>query len=199
MPIRTKLEIEKQEYQFRYRTLSMNKAYTSQNYTSKTILTDDVFPYVVFYFARNNRRILKYKDPGLKIKYGNPDQYHHSFYWAQATIFYNAAKALPIESSPLVAYYCMLNAAKAYISYKAAYVDDFVESFQRHGLCEAHDFAGTDLSTICVKRQKGKTVFHQFGTLLEPEFSQLWPTGDSWSLKKLLYNLAYLHRAWYRQ
>ena len=195
MPKRTTLEIDINEYQFRNRALRMNKAYTEQNYQSSTILTDDVFPYIEFYFTGHKKNI-KYTNPMLKPQYGDPKQYHYSFYWKQATIFYNAAKELPIEASPLASYYCMLNAAKAYIVFRSHTADDFVEYLGRHGLCEDKGHTGENLDTIYVKRQKGKTVFQKFGNLLEPNFDALWAQGDSWSLKKLLYNLAYLHRAY---
>ena len=91
----------------------------------------------------------------------------------------------------------MLNAVKAYLAYRSDYLEDFVESFSRHGLGEENQAKGTDLSTIAVYRQK-QGVFPLFGKALEPDFDAIWPYGknEAISLKSLLYNLAYIHRAY---
>ena len=77
---------------------------------------------------------MKYRNPTVsKIKYGDEKKYHYSFYWKQAMSFYKAAKTLPMESVPLVSYYSMLNAVKAFLAFKCDYIEDFVEHFSRHG------------------------------------------------------------------
>lgn len=193
MPKRTQLVIANSPYQFKNRSLHMGKAYTQQNYRSSTILTDDAFTYIDFYFS-SHKKVMKYQNANLRERYGNPDKYNFGFYWKQSMSFYQAAKLLPIESSPLASYYSMLNAVKSLIAFREPYVDNFVESFNRHGLNEDSSSAGEDLETICVKR-KQKGVFCLFGDILEENFQTLWPLGTSWSIKKLLYNLAFMHRA----
>lgn len=174
----------------------MTKAFTWQNFTSHTVLTDDIYTYVEFFFS-SHRRALIYRDPAKKIEYGDPSKYHYGFYWEQSLAFYKAAKQLPIESSPLASYYAMLNAVKALISYREKYVDDFVNHFKGHGLHEDNDTIGENLDTIAVKRF-GWGVFYKFGTMLEPDFEVKWLDGNttSYSVGGLLYNLAFLHRAY---
>lgn len=138
---------------------------------------------------------MKYLNPALRVKYGDPNKYHFSFCWKQAMSFYLAAKALPIESSPLASYYSMLNAVKALIAYKKTYVDDFVVNFSSHGLLEDKHSIGEGLETIGVQRLDFG-VFTEFGKILESNFGVIWPRRTAWTLKKMLYNLAFLHRAY---
>ncbi len=194
MPSEAKLVINEFPYQFMNRFIRMGKAYTRQDFQSNTILTDDVFTYIDFYFSSYKKR-MKYKDSGLREKYGNPDKYDFSFYWKQSMSFYQASKLLPIESSPLASYYSMLNAVKSLIAFREKYVDDFVKDFNQHGLHEDNSSAGENLETICVKR-KQRGVFCFFGRILENDFERLWPVDRAWSIKELLYNLAFVHRAY---
>ena len=174
----------------------MAKSYTVTNFKSNTVLTDDVFPYIEFYFT-SHKKAMKYKNATSKSKYGDPNKYHYLFYWKQATAFYQAAKALPIDSVPLLSYYAMLNAAKAFLAFRCEYIEDFVEDFSTHGLFENVNLPGYDLSTIAVGR-KNKGVFPLFGKTLETNFDTIWSSGKSntITLKKLLYNLVYIHRAY---
>ena len=193
MPRRTVLELAEYPFQFKGKSLRMNKAYSIQNYQSNTILTDDTFTYIDFFFS-SHTKAMKYRDPALKARHGDASQYHYSFYWKQAMAFYNAAQTLPIESSPLASYYSMLNAVKALIAYREKYVDDFINDFSAHGLAEEKTMTGDSLEHIGVKRYDFG-VFVHFGKMLEPDFATEWPKNTAWTLKKLLSNLAYLHRA----
>lgn len=194
MPRRTELCIDDNPFQFKNKSLHMKKAYTSQDYQSSTVLTDDAFTYIDFFFG-SHKKSMKYLDPALRAKYGDPNKYHFSFYWKQAMSFYSAAKALPIESSPLASYYSMLNAVKALIAFKKTYVDDFVVNFSAHGLLEDKHSIGESLETIGVQRLDFG-VFTEFGKILESNFDVIWPRRTAWTLKKMLYNLAFLHRAY---
>lgn len=196
MPKRTSFETSNMPYQYKGKDLRMAKSYTSTDFKSRTILTDDVFTYIEFYYS-SHKKAMKYKTSSSKAKYGNENKYHYLFYWKQAMTFYHAAKTLPIDSVPLLAYYSMLNAAKSFLSFRCAYIEDFVENFGSHGLCEDKNTSGLDLSTIAVYRQ-GKGVFHLFGKTLESSFDSIWPNGKNnpITLKKLFYNLAYIHRAY---
>lgn len=196
MPRRSSLEISPTPYQYKSKSLRMAKSYTVTNFKSNTVLTDDVFPYIEFYFT-SHKKAMKYKNATSKSKYGDPNKYHYLFYWKQATAFYQAAKALPIDSVPLLSYYAMLNAAKAFLAFRCEYTEDFVEDFSTHGLFENVNLPGYDLSTIAVGR-KNKGVFPLFGKTLETNFDTIWSSGKSntITLKKLLYNLVYIHRAY---
>lgn len=196
MPRRTSLEICSSPYQYKSKSLCMKKSFTEPDYKSSTILTDDVFTYIEFYFS-SHKKAMKYKNPLSKSQYGNEKKYHYSFYWKQSMTFYQAAKVLPIGSVPLVAYYSMLNAVKAFLAYKCEFIEDFVTDFSQHGLYEVPNNTGNDLSTITVSR-KQSGVFPLFGRTIDPNFVSAWQNGRSHSitLKKLLYNLAFIHRAY---
>lgn len=196
MPKRVSFEIASTPYQYKNKNLRMAKSYTVTNFKSNTVLTDDVFTYMEFYFT-SHKKAMKYKNTASKSKYGNPNKYHYLFYWKQATAFYRAAKALPIDSVPLLSYYAMLNAAKSFITFRCEYIEDFVEDFKSHGLFENIFSVGNDLSTIAVGR-RNRGVFPLFGKMLETNFDTIWPSGKSntITLKKLLYNLVYIHRAY---
>ncbi|WP_186431011.1 YaaC family protein [Clostridium sp. BSD9I1] len=194
MPRRTELCIDTYPFQFKNKSLQMKKAYSSQDYQNSTVLTDDIFTYINFYFS-SHKKCMKYHDLTLKDKHGDPNKYHFSFYWKQAMSFYKAAKTLPIESSPLASYYSMLNAVKALIAFREPYVDNFINNFSAHGLFEDKNGIGQSLDTIGVQRV-GFGVFVEFGKLLESNFEVLWPRKSPWTLQKLLYNLAFLHRAY---
>lgn len=196
MPRRTTLELSESPHQYKSKNLQIKKSYTTPDFKSSTILTDDVFTYIDFYFA-SHKKAMKYRNSSSKTKYGNEKKYHYSFYWKQSMSFYKAAKSLPIETVPLLSYYSMLNAAKAFLAFKYEYIEDFVEHFGNHGLFEQTDLTGTDLNSIAVWR-KNKGVFPLLGRTLECDFDQIWPSGKSnaITLKKLLYNLAFIHRAY---
>lgn len=196
MPRRTSFEISSVPYQYKNRSLRMEKSYTATNFKSSTVLTDDVFTYIEFYFT-SHKKAMKYRNPTSKARYGSESKYHYLFYWKQAMTFYQAAKALPIASVPLLSYYAMLNAAKSFLAFRCEYIEDFVEDFGNHGLFENVDLPGVDLANIAVGR-KNRGVFPLFGKTLEKDFDAVWPGGKSHAitLKKLLYNLAYIHRAY---
>lgn len=197
MPKRNSINVDDVPYQYKNRRLQIRKSYTSPDFSSHTVLTDDIFTYIDFYFS-SHKKAMKYRNPTVsKIKYGDEKKYHYSFYWKQAMSFYKAAKILPMESVPLVSYYSMLNAVKAFLAFKCDYIEDFVEDFKRHGLFENTSISGNELSTIHVGRQN-KGVFVLFGRMLEQDFDTIWAGGrqNTVPLKKLLYNLAFIHRAY---
>lgn len=196
MPRRTNLTIDELPYQYKGKKLQLHKSYTNPRFESNTVLTDDIYTYIDFYFA-SHKESMKYKNPAVsKPKYGNEMQYHYSFYWKQSMNFYYAAKKLPIEATPLLSYYSMLNAVKAYLAFKCDYIEDFVEHFLGHGLFEKIDASANDLNTIMVAR-KIKGVYPLFAKMMDSNFDTIWPNGQSnaFTLKQLLYNLAFIHRA----
>ena len=58
----------------------MSKPYTYQEFTKPTVLTDDVFSYVSFYYTAHNK-VIKFHSRENAEKYGNPKQYDFKFYW----------------------------------------------------------------------------------------------------------------------
>ncbi len=80
--------------------LTLLKAYNNPQYKNKRILTQHPFLYVELWLR---------SQPQNKTKYAR-------LFWKQAHTFYEASMNLPMESKPLVAYYCLMNAAKTLIS-----------------------------------------------------------------------------------
>ncbi len=175
-------------------SLRLRKAYTGANISSRSVLTDDVFSYIDFWFKKH-KKILKTED-GKKV------EQDHSFYWKQAKNFYFASKALPLESAPLPMYYCMLNAIKAYIFYNAKTFDEIKNDFNSHGLHEGVDKTPVDvhsLDNIFIQRV-GWGVFTRFSNMLEEDFSAKWQCSKKGkfqvSVKDLMYQLPFIHSAY---
>ncbi len=172
----------------------MSKAYTNQEFAKPTVITDDAFSFVSFFYASHNKA-MKFDDASYKNRYGDPKQYKYDFYWNQAEIFYKAAKQLPFEASPVASYYCMLNAAKSYLSFTLSSADKFISEFGMHGIREEKSDTGKDLSDIRITHNN-KGVFPLFASCLDSDFNSIWPANNtSYSLKSLLYNLVFVHRA----
>jgi hypothetical protein len=96
--------------------LSLTKAIHGSNFRMKTVLTLDPFNYVDLWLRRKHM-----------------DEAQH--YWRQARNFYRAAHGLPIESAPLILYYCFMNAAKALLASKSVTINPY------HGVA-AHQMRG---------------------------------------------------------
>ena len=176
-------------------SIRIRKPVTNPDLSSHVVLTDDVFSYVDFFFKTNKRR-------GMEKKAGTTINQRRSFYWEQAKNFYIAAKSLPIESAPLPMYYCMLNAAKAYLLCKTDSYESVEKDFNGHGLREGNEsdsekMPNISLETIYIKR-KGQGVFVKFAQILDPAFNEKWPNtnGTSFSIKELLYQLPFAHSAY---
>lgn len=172
-------------------SLRIRKEYTSSNLTSHTVLTDDIFSYVDFFFKTHKRRI---KDVN-----GNSIKQDYVFYWEQAKNFYWAAKSLPIESAPLNMYYSMLNAVKAYLLYSARSYEDVAKDFSSHGLHEGTEDSNSHdkLDNIMVKHLNWG-VFDAFGKKIDANYNNYWKNGNegSISLKELFSLLPYTHVAY---
>ena len=196
MPKHNIFEVNNMPLHISGKPIKITKAYTRQDFNKKTVLTNDVFTYVRFYFMANKKK-MKFLNPNNKTKYGNPNQFGYEFYWNQSEIFYKVSNSLPVEAKPVAAYYCMLNAVKAYLSFTSKSADEFVEDFGNHGLFENQDCNGTDLDSIEIAHRK-TGVFPLFARHLDDDFDTLWINGkgSSKSLRCLLYNLPFVHRAY---
>lgn len=193
MPRRTSFELSETPLHANGRVVRMEKPYFDQDYQRSTVLTDDAFTYVSFYYSTHGKA-MKYNDSTKQSKYGKASRYNYEFYWKQAETFYNSSKSMPIEAAPVAAYYCMLNAAKSYLAFVNEYADDCVDNFGMHGLQEDNTDSGENLDTISIKH-KQRGVFPMFSEKLDSDFPTIWPAGDSISLRKILYNLPFVHRA----
>lgn len=196
MPRIMQLVLDKSSIHYKGKSLRMIKSYTFQDFRKHTVLTDETFTFVDFYFS-TRQKTMKYKQELIKERHGNANKFHYKFYWEQSQEFYKAAKQLPIQSSPLASYYSMLNAVKALIAYRTEYIDDFINDFAAHGLNEDNSNAniGDDLNTISIKR-KGFGIFGRFGTIMDSDFDDQWAAGSCYTIEQLLYNLPFVHRAY---
>jgi hypothetical protein len=105
------------------------------------------------------------------------------FYWGQARSFYDATETLSKTARPLTAYYCFLNATKALLLAKGEKFSD------AHGVTGYTAAGKTSLSNEIVKFKTGGILPALCRHLGEPA------SNTTYSLKDLLYNLAYIHRA----
>ena len=147
--------------------LSLTKAIQSSNFEMKTVLTLDPFDYVDLWLRRQHK-----------------DEAQH--YWRQARNFYRAARGLPIESAPLILYYCFMNAAKALLASKGVNINPY------HGV-GAHQMRGAHskivLSNEGIKIKQGGIVPDLITYFHETEVS------TTHSLEDALYNIVCVHRA----
>jgi hypothetical protein len=113
---------------------------------------------------------------------------HHKgdglFYWQQARHFFGASVLLPKTSSPLTTYYCFLNAVKALLTVKGQVFKEV------HGVGGERVGDRTSLANEIVKFQASGILSALCAYLGEPA------NGETASLKDLLYNLPYVHRAY---
>lgn len=86
MPRHSIFELKDAPLHQKGKILRMSKAYTNQDFAKPTVLTDDVFPYVTFFYASHGKA-LKFINQDNATKYGNPNQFGYEFYWKQAEIF----------------------------------------------------------------------------------------------------------------
>ncbi|WP_316158437.1 MULTISPECIES: YaaC family protein [unclassified Bradyrhizobium] len=150
------------------KALGLTKAVNNSNFSMKTVLTLDPFNYVDLWLRRER------KEEALH-------------YWRQSRDFHRAAQGLPIESAPLVLYYCFMNAAKALLSAKGITFDP------RHGV-GPHRMRGPNskvvLSNEGIGIRPNGIVPALAGYFNEPE------TRRNHSLEDVLYNLIYIHRTY---
>ena len=198
-------------YYINNRLMEMTKGYNSQISGEAPVYTSDMLEYIGHFYDYSHSA-MKYKDDTKENKrYGAASSYDCRFYLDQAKMYYTATKKAPFEVKMLEAYYCMLNLAKSYISFKSDYVDDFVADFSRHGIKEDHEGDGKDFSTIKVQYDKihfrnknGQRVpvdkyggvFPMFAGMLDPDFQSKWSSETGKSLKTLLYNLPFVQSSY---
>jgi hypothetical protein len=152
----------------RSRILRPHKAVHAAQFEMRTVLTTDPFNYVDLWLRR------QHNDDAL-------------FYWRQARAFYHAAQGLPIESSPLVLYYCFMNAAKALLSAKGMAFDE------HHGV-RAHQMRGPD-SKIVLSNEGIRIQTKGVASALSSYLDETTATMVH-SLEDVLYNIVCIHRTY---
>lgn len=106
------------------------------------------------------------------------------FYWEQAREFYRASLGLPVTAAPLTLYYCFLNATKALLTAKGVAFTD------KHGL------TGNGLPG---KASLSKEQIILKGSGILPALMGYYRealTTDTYTLKEVFSNLAFIHRAY---
>jgi hypothetical protein len=134
----------------------------------RVVLSNDPFDYVDLWLRRQHNR-------------------DALFYWRQARAFYHAAHDLPIESSPLVLYYCYMNAAKALLSVKG------VQFVEQHGLA-AHRMRGPN-SKVVLSNEGIKFRNKGIAPALSAYLGETTTTTVH-SLEDVLYNIVCVHRTY---
>src|SRR5437764_3842789 len=150
------------------RVLRPHKAVHGAQFEMRTVLTTDPFNYVDLWLRR------QHQDDAL-------------FYWRQARAFYHAAQGLPIESSPLVLYYCFMNAAKALLSAKGVAFDE------HHGV-KAHQMRGWNSKIVL--SNEGIKILKKGITPALSQFLGETTTTTVHSLEDVLYNIVCIHRTY---
>lgn len=105
------------------------------------------------------------------------------FFWQQAREFYRASHGLPVTASPLTLYYCFLNATKALLASKKIVFSD------KHGLTGKNTSKKASLSNEEITL-KGAGVLPALISYYQDE------QVGSYTLKDLLGNMAFVHRAY---
>lgn len=148
------------------RELTAHKAVVDPSLRSRNVLTKSPWTYV-----------------GLWLKRHKLTDAH--FYWQHACEFQEAARGLPLESAPLLLYYCFLNAAKALLVSK------------RVTFSEWHGVTGDKAPRRKVVLSNEKVQLKAQG--VAPALCQYF--GDTELQKKhtlqaLLYNTVFVHRTY---
>lgn len=145
----------------------VRKAKKDPNFTAKSVLTDSTWRYVEIYLKQTKAT-------------------EALFYWEQAHNFYKATQELNLVSKPLTTYYCFLNAAKVLLTYKKIKFENF------HGVTGKRETGRWNLQneTITIK-QSGilPALCRYMGENVDGR-------DKTYTLKEILYNLQYIHRAY---
>ncbi|MEB4872116.1 YaaC family protein [Priestia megaterium] len=157
--------------------LTLHKAISSAEFGSKTVLVDSPWDYTEMWLKRNR------KEDAV-------------FYWNQARDFFEAAKSLPLTSAPLPIFYAFMNGVKALLTVKGKDMSINLS----HGIGRINE----EVTERLLQNERMK-FFHSrngnrldvglFGLLAE-YLNDSFRHKEIHSLKELLYNLPYIHRAY---
>lgn len=155
------------EIKLKGKKLTLHKAITNPYFLNKTVLVDSPWEYIEMWLKRY-------------------DVTHEAnFYWQQAKQFYLAANELPLNSSPLTHYYCILNATKTLL---LVHNQNFSNS---HGVSGYSSKNRASLSNETVKIKKGGVLPALCSYLGNPV-----KDVEEYTLKNIFYNLPFIHRAY---
>lgn len=159
--------------------ITLRKTVTEPSFTNKTVLTDSTWHYVQLLLQRQNTKKAK---EALN-------------YWNQASNFFRATENLDILSKPLTSYYCFLNTTKALLTVKGIGFDT------KHGVSGKRINSNINIINELVSLQPKGVLSGLCSYLKEPiktfhDPTRKKPLPEIYSLKDILYNLEYIHRAY---
>lgn len=147
------------------------------DFKSKTILTDSTWEYVDIFLKKNSNKSNSHKNAIL--------------YWQQARNFFNATKDLDSISKPLTTYYCFLNATKALLEIKNIKYD-FSHGVSGKSL-PGHNNIKNEFVRLQTKGVLAGLCEYFEETVIQKSALEKY---EEYCLKDVLYNLAYVHRAY---
>ena len=154
------------------KVIHLMKPVTGALYDSKTVLTKSSWEFVELWLRRQS-------DPRAK---------EALIFWGQSHNFYNASECLPIESRPLTAYYCCLNATKALLAIKGP-VGLSLDNIY-HGISSKDpNWISNNIEDANVRFQ-GQGVLYELSKYLSESASP-----QRYKVLDLLYNIPCIHRA----
>lgn len=150
------------------RELTPHKSSVYQLIGSRTVLTKSPWTFVSLWLKREK------KEEAL-------------FYWDQAREFHRVSEGLPLQSAPLLLYYCYMNAVKALLSAKN------VPFSEIHGVRKHTTAVGNQRKTIVtegVRIANAGVLPALSGYYQEPELSK------THTLQEIFFNLPFIHRTY---
>ncbi len=145
----------------------VSKAKRAPNFTAKSVLTDSTWRYVEIFLKQAKAT-------------------EAFFYWEQSHNFFKATQELNLVSKPLTTYYCFLNAIKALLTYKK------ISYKNLHGVTGKREHGQWNLQNESITiKQSG--ILPSLCTYLGEVTDG---TDKTYTLKEILYNLQYIHRAY---
>ncbi|WP_243550628.1 YaaC family protein [Priestia megaterium] len=160
--------------------LAIRKTTVEPNFTTKTVLTDSTWHYVEMYFKR------KQSDKKNKKRYEEALNY-----WSQSKNFFIATENLDILSKPLTTYYCFLNATKALLTCKSVAFDT------KHGVSGKRiDSKSNNLNNEIIFIHPSGVLSGLCNYLKQPVRTSPQNRREEYTLKDILYNLEFIHRAY---
>ncbi|MGP3712985.1 YaaC family protein [Brucella sp. RRSP16] len=153
---------------YKGRELAPHKASINQIIGSRTVLTKSPWTFVALWLKREKKEAA-------------------AFYWEQAREFHRVSEGLPLQSAPLLLYYCYMNAAKALLAAKNL---PFIERHGVGGYSRATPNQRKSIATEGV-RILGAGVLPSLSSYYqEPEMSK------THTLQEIFFNLPFIHRTY---
>lgn len=167
--------LKKQIIKFGKKNLYLRKAVKTPHFDSQNVIVTNIWDYIEMWMMKERGKVV-----------GRSSIDDAIFYWKQAEAFYKASINMDKISKPLLQYYCILNASKAFLKCKSISFEPY------HGLKGWNKGAGkVSLETEMIQ-VKNKGVLPAVARYFGNDSIINRPID----LKKLLYNIPFIHRAY---